>query len=74
MCNMMSLKWDYSSYAVTHLRNKNSNIQGRSPNVVIGETDFPYHKELIIKERIHSSGSKFFPLRGVRILKRDITA
>ena len=26
--------WPSSHYAVTHVRNKNSNIQGRSPNVV----------------------------------------
>ena len=35
----------------THVYNKNSNIQGRSLNVV---SDFPYSKELLIKERIGS--------------------
>ena len=52
-----------------HVRNKNSNIQGRSPNVVKG--DFPYHKELLLKKEFAPSGSKFFPLRVVPILKRD---
>ena len=27
--------WRSSYYAITHMRNKNSNIQGRSPNMVI---------------------------------------
>ena len=35
---------------VTHMHNKDSNNQGRSPNVV---SDFPYHKELLLKEKIH---------------------
>ena len=30
----------------------NSNIQGWSPNV--GKSDFPYNKELLLKERIRS--------------------
>ena len=32
------------------MRSKNSNIQGRSLNVI--KRDFPYYKELLIKERI----------------------
>ena len=36
---------------VMHVRNKNSNIQGRSPHVV---SDFSYHKELLLNERIRS--------------------
>ena len=41
-------------------------------------SDFPYHKELLLKERICSlweqilKGSKFFPFEEVSILKRDI--
>ena len=35
------------------------------------EVTFPYHKELLVKERIRSPGSKFFPLREVPTLKRD---
>ena len=61
--------WRSSHYAVRHMPNKNSNIQGRSPNVV--KSDFPYHKELLLKEKFAPSGSKFFPLREVPILKRD---
>ena len=34
---------------VTHVRNKNSNIQGRSLNLI---SVFPYYKELLIRERI----------------------
>ena len=30
-----------------------------------------YYKELLIKDRIRSSGSKFFPFREVPVLKRD---
>ena len=30
----LSHHWRSSHYAVTHIRNKNSNFQGRSPNVV----------------------------------------
>ena len=41
--------WRSSHNAFTHVRNKNSNIQGRSPYV-----DFPCHKELRLKERIRS--------------------
>ena len=51
------------------MRNKNSNIQGRSPNVVkvIFHTirNYSYGKEFAPR------GSKFFPLREVPILKRD---
>ena len=39
-----------SHYAVMHMRNKKSNIQGRLPKLV---SDFPYHKELLLKEIIH---------------------
>ena len=35
------------------------------------KSEFPYHNELLFKERIRSSGSKFFPLREVPILSRD---
>ena len=31
------------------MRNKNSNIQGRSLNAI--KNDFPFYKELLIKER-----------------------
>ena len=36
----------------THVRNKTSNTQESSPNVV--KSDFPYLKELLLKERIRS--------------------
>ena len=36
---------------VTHVRNKNSNIQGRSLNLI---SDCLYYKELLIRERIRS--------------------
>ena len=41
-----------SVVAVTHERNKNNNTHGRSPNVV--KSDFPYYKELFLKEKNHS--------------------
>ena len=34
---------------LTYVHNKNSNIQERSPNLA---SDFPYHKDLLLKERI----------------------
>ena len=33
-------------YTVTHMRNKNSNIQGEATEC--GKSDFPCHKELLI--------------------------
>ena len=42
-----------------HVRNKNSNIQGRSLNVI----------KVIYHTIRNGSGSKFFPLREVFILK-----
>ena len=36
----------------------------------VGKVIFPYHKELLLKERIHSPWEQF-PLREVPILKRD---
>ena len=42
-----NIHWRSSHYTVTDVRNKNSNIQGRSPNVI-------YHKELLLKEIIRS--------------------
>ena len=48
--------WTHNGVApitqVTHVRNKNSNIQGRSLNVI--KVSFPYYKELLIKVRIRS--------------------
>ena len=44
-----------------HVYNKNSNNQGRSPNVV----------KVIFQTIRNCSGSEFFPLRVVPILKRD---
>ena len=45
---MHYMHWSSFHYAHTHMRNKNSNIQGRSPNVV----KVIFHKELLLKERI----------------------
>ena len=43
--------WRGSHYADTHARNKNRNIQERSPNLVFF---FPCYKKILIKERIRS--------------------
>ena len=37
---------------VNQVRNENSNIQGMS--LYVAKSDFPYYKELLIKERIRS--------------------
>ena len=60
--------WRSPHYAVTHMLNKNSNIHGMSPNVV----KVIYHTTRDCSERkeLAPSGSKFFPLREVPILKR----
>ena len=48
------------------MHNKNSNIQGRSSK---NKSEFPYHKELLLKEKNKLPDS----LREVPILKRDTT-
>ena len=42
--------WRSYHNAFTHVRNRNCNIQGGPPDVVI--SGFPYHTELLLKERI----------------------
>ena len=59
--------WRSSHYAVTHVRNKNSNIQGRSPNVV--KVTFHVIRNCSYRKEFAPSGSKFFPLREVSIMK-----
>ena len=54
--------------AVTHVRNTNSNIQGRSPNVV--KVIIHTTRNRSLREELAPSGSKFFSLREVPILKR----
>ena len=51
--------WRSSHYAVAHVRNKNSNIQGRSPNVV---------KVIFHTKRY---GANSFLIRDVPFLIRD---
>ena len=59
---LLSCHWRSFHYAVTHLQNKNSSIQGRSPVVV----------KLIFHtiRNCSSSGSEFFPLEEIPILNR----
>ena len=58
------IHWRSSHYAVTHVHNKkNSHIQGRSPNVE--KSDFPYHKELPLKERISSLWKQIQRIRSL---------
>ena len=70
--------WRSSHCAVTHVWNKNSNIQGRSPNVakVISHAirNCFYRKAFALsgrKLKFAPSGSKFFLLREVPTMKRD---
>ena len=51
------------------MRNKNSINQGRSPNVV--KVIFYIIRNCSKKIEFAPSGSKFFPLREILILKRD---
>ena len=50
------------------MRNNNSNIQGRSLIVI---SDFPYYKELLKKERIHSLLEQILSFKRSYHLKRD---
>ena len=45
-------------YKVMHVRNKNSNIQGKSPS------NFPNYKELLIKERVRSLWERILFKKG----------
>ena len=54
---------------VTHVRNNNSNIQGRSLNVIY--VIFHTLRYFSLTKKLAPSGSKFLPLREVPILKRD---
>ena len=56
-------------YAVTHVRNTNGNIQGRSPNVV--KVILHTIRNCYLRKEFASSESKFFPLREVPIMKGD---
>ena len=55
---------------VMHVRNKNSNIQGRSLNAL--KAILHTIKNCSERKEFAPSGSKFFPLREVPILKRDV--
>ena len=65
---LVTLHWRSSHYAVTHVRNKNSNIQGRSPNMV--KVLFHTIRYCSLRKEFAPSGSKFFPLREVPIFKK----
>ena len=58
-----------SHYAITHVRNKDNNIQGRSPHLV--KVIFHTIRNCSQRKEFASSESKYFPLREVPILKRD---
>ena len=64
-----------SHHAVTHVRNKNINIQVRSPNVVKvilhTMTKCSKRNEIAPRKEFAPSGGKFFPLREVPVSKRD---
>ena len=53
-----------------HARNRNSNTQGSSPNVV--KVVFYTLKNCSLRKEFAPSGSKFFPLRELPIMKRDV--
>ena len=58
-------------YAVTHVRNENSNIQGMTPYAV--KVSFHTIRNSSKRREFapEFSGSEIFPLREVPILKRD---
>ena len=67
---LISSHWRSSHYPVSYVyNNKNSNIQGRSLYVV--KVIFHSIRNCSWRKEIAPSGSYFFPLREVPILKRD---
>ena len=55
---------------VTRVRNKNSNMQVMSLNVI--KSEFSYYKELLIKERIGSLWERILSFKGSsHFLKRE---
>ena len=54
----------------THMRKKNRNTHGSSPNVV--KVIFHAIRNCSARKEFAPFGSKFFPLREVLILKRDV--
>ena len=52
-----------------HMHNKNSNNQGRSPNMV--KVIFHAIRNSSKRQEFAPSGSKFFPLGDVPIMKRN---
>ena len=62
--------WRSYRNAVTHKRNNNSKNQGRSPNV----TKVSYHTltNCSYRKEFAPVGGKFFPIREVPILKREV--
>ena len=52
-----------------HVRNKKSNIQGRS--LIMRKSDFPYYKELLIMERILSLWEQILSFKRSSHLKKD---
>ena len=54
--------WSSSNYAVTHVRNKDNNIQGRPPNV--GKVIFHTIRNCSYRKEFAPYGSKFFPLKN----------
>ena len=61
-------------YAVTHVRNKENNIQGRSPYFVKVTFHIIRDGTAFKGKKFAPSGSKFFPLREVPISKWDDVA
>ena len=61
--------WRSSHYSVTHVRNKNSNIQWRSHNVL--KVILHVIRNCSLRKEFAPSGSKFFPFREVPIMKMD---
>ena len=55
----------------THVHNKNSNTHSKDLTLC-GESDFPYHKELLLKERIRPLWEQILSFKRSSNLKMDI--
>ena len=70
LCFLVFLSLSYICIdAVKHVRSKDNNIKGRSPNLV--KVIFHNIRNYSLRKEFGPSGSKFFALRELPISKRD---
>ena len=63
--------WRSSHYAIMHVRHKNSNIQGRSPNVVYHKEGAQWLSGRVLDSRLRGRGFEPHQRHCVVVLKQD---